>query len=1198
MTVPADENGGSGNGGISEEQQQLQAGSTPEKEVDAEKPEAIEETVKEDIDSSSGGSATSNDPATTDTSTDTTTKEATTTTPIEDKKQEEDDENKKNDEVIDAPSPPTSTPTPTNWFHACTDTASRKIARNPCIFLLASLAFSIGLSVIGFTVGDFSVAADNAGWQSRGTLIADRHTQYMLVDMHRSELFYDTGEEWENLQENVQPGWETDDSISDRRVLGDVMIEEYEYEDEDDNTIDVFSLLFSSSEDQDMISWKQLWKPNADYMTFMDASSIQQSSTSFQHEQRQLDKTSATNTTTTTSLTNSSRPIVGDGTPLLCEEEIEWYLFNESKKATKPFRLSPVWKVKSSATALSSETIRDICNAEVNTQTVLEDRGLCKINPCTPNKCYIPFSVVLYARLHFTDGMTMDCEELSEAWDENGYQQVTEERWKQCVSDIHETYTTEDTYEFPSTCPIEFHPLLVNDNFDTSGRVSYTTSVFASREDDIDAMYDIVDKFDRGGGTITGAYDTQQESFGNTYADTAVSRDMSLAVGSAIITALAIVIHTRSLFLTGLGLLQIILSFPLAYFVYVFLVGLKFFPFLNFIGVFVVFALGADDIFVAVDKWKNARLEHPTAMTEDIAAIAFPNAAEAMFLTTITTAIAFFGTAICPVAPIKMFAVFCGLLIMFDYLLNILLVFPALCIYDRKVMANTAGCCISCCDGKKSGDGDEENNNNDNDALDDDDDDARNKNDDTDDDEEKPSLIRRILLTYYKLLHTARWPLLVMCMIAFGICTYIASTLSLPTSADVRLISDKHQFEQHFLWKLELLDDVLKKSGGSLASVIWGVVPADTGDLDDPKSWSQLVLDDRFDASPEDAQIYLKDICASLFAEDFASPPESTFVCPLTEFDEWLQASSSSSSNDMQENDIYTNNCNGATSLPVDPEYFDRCIIAWSQSVGQNNILAHDGKVKIITLPFTSNARWDDPFDVLEKAWNRHEAWFGDMNINAPATVNRGYFSSNDFHWYDTNRSMLSTAYGSAAIALSAAALIIALSSRSIVLTLFCTVTITYVLTSVTACLVGLGWTLGFLESICFAILIGVSVDFVIHFTHAYANLPGDTGRSERTKFALVHMGPSILAAAVTTIASATIMLFTVIIFFQKFALILFLTVIQATIGSFVVFLTMTDTIGPNQPTYLADHLAEQLCSKGADNDNNNDESNGDTYDA
>jgi hypothetical protein len=127
-------------------------------------------------------------------------------------------------------------------------------------------------------------------------------------------------------------------------------------------------------------------------------------------------------------------------------------------------------------------------------------------------------------------------------------------------------------------------------------------------------------------------------------------------LGSAVITVVAILVHTPSPFLSVVGLLQIILSFPLAFFVYTFIGGLEFFPFLNFIGIFVVFALGADDIFVAVDKWKNARVKlGMDAETTAVAAAALPNAAGSMFLTTLTTAVAFFGTAICPVVRMTVY---------------------------------------------------------------------------------------------------------------------------------------------------------------------------------------------------------------------------------------------------------------------------------------------------------------------------------------------------------------------------------------------------------------------------------------------------------------------------------------------------------------------------------------------------------------
>ena len=72
----------------------------------------------------------------------------------------------------------------------------------------------------------------------------------------------------------------------------------------------------------------------------------------------------------------------------------------------------------------------------------------------------------------------------------------------------------------------------------------------------------------------------------------------------------------------------------------------------------------------------------------------------------------------------------------------------------------------------------------------------------------------------------------------------------------------------------------------------------------------------------------------------------------------------------------------------------------------------------------------------------------------------------------------------------------------------------------------------------------------------------------------------SILAAAFTTFAAAMVMLFTIITFFEKFAIILFLTIAQSTIGSFVVFLVMVDCIGPADPTFLMDRLLKRCYAK------------------
>lgn len=282
------------------------------------------------------------------------------------------------------------------------------------------------------------------------------------------------------------------------------------------------------------------------------------------------------------------------------------------------------------------------------------------------------------------------------------------------------------------------------------------------------------------------------------------------------------------------------------------------FPFLNFIGIFVVFALGADDVFVAVDKWKNARHELPHGTTEQVAALALPDAAYAMLLTSTTTAVAFFGTAICPVAPIVCFAVFCGLLITFDYLMNIFLVFPALCMYDKWLLNGSRNPCLNfdwCCKKKEDVDiqtcletvpSDEKSNAKDTELADtkrpnseDDEEQAtfevENKDLDSDErheelDVQKQALIHRILDGYYNILHRFRWYVLAIVFVATIICTVFAAKLTLPVSSEVAILPASNPYQMHRVWSEKLMSAVLAKGEGSEALIIWGVNPSDTGD--------------------------------------------------------------------------------------------------------------------------------------------------------------------------------------------------------------------------------------------------------------------------------------------------------------------------------------------------------------------------------
>lgn len=843
----------------------------------------------------------------------------------------------------------------------------------------------------------------------------------------------------------------------------------------------------------------------------------------------------------------------GDSEEEQCNANLFYY------KMLAEDNLFATYQAQNGKSILDADVLFQICEAETKTNDVLIKNKVCGCDG--DDSCPAPASLVWILRQEYSKS-DLSCSELMEFYTQAVQEEFTD-KLVLCTEEVLDSYdSVAKSYDAPN-CPTGFQVSMVDTEFAVDGKrqLTYSSSYFFTSAVDNEDLFEIRSDYEGTDDTVVSvAYDTLLEVQNNLYVDSVLIADMTLAMASMLITITAMAIHTKSIWLTFIGLLQIIFSVPLAYFVYYFVAGLRFFPFLNFIGIFVAAALGADYIFVTVDKWKNARLENQTGSTEDIAAIALPSAASAMLLTTSTTAVAFFATTICPVTPILAFALYCGLLILFNYIMNILILFPALCFYDIWLKKGSRNPFVNCgCCSKSIFE-------------------TRAVNDEG---EKEESFIHRVLGVFYKFLHQFRYVVLLGCLAATGVCLYIALTMKLPDNADVRLLPESSDYEQHFAWKQKILAFPLFYAGSSNGEVTWGVLPVDNGKRNDPDSLSTIVLDTSFEPSTTEAQTYLLNFCDKLFDAGVAGPLNNEYLCPVNEFDGWLRNQTASSNQD----DAYTTNCDGADSLPMAEDKFDQCIIAWSELTENQNILEKRGKVVIIQTRVLNSVGWTAPFLEMDEYWKKFEEFMESERNSAPEGVNKMFHTSGAFWWYDTNISMLQTAIGAALIAVSFSAVIVFVSSRSFVLTIFAALCITYVLAATTASLVGFGWDLGFLESICFAILIGISCDFVIHFGHAYNHLPGDASRSDRTKFAMIHMGPSILAAAFTTFSAAAVMLFCIVTFFQKFALILLMTILHATGGSFIVYLILTDCFGPSEPTKFVDSCLRKLTGKNQNED-------------
>ena len=105
----------------------------------------------------------------------------------------------------------------------------------------------------------------------------------------------------------------------------------------------------------------------------------------------------------------------------------------------------------------------------------------------------------------------------------------------------------------------------------------------------------------------------------------------------------------------------------------------------------------------------------------------------------------------------------------------------------------------------------------------------------------------------------------------------------------------------------------------------------------------------------------------------------------------------------------------------------------------------------------------------------------------------------------------------------------------------------------------------------------------MIHLSNSYCQLSGHCSKEERTRYALMSMGPSILGAALTTFTVAFMMLFCEVIFFVKFAQMLIVTILYALVGACAFYVVIVDIAGPAEPTQTVDRILSCVSNKRRD---------------
>ncbi|QDZ19396.1 SSD domain-containing protein [Chloropicon primus] len=920
----------------------------------------------------------------------------------------------------------------------------RFLARRPCLVMVLSLLFALGLSAVGMIVGEFEISADNDGWNSRNTPVADKQAQ----DSARLNL------------------------------------------------------------------WARLNGEEEDY-----------------RRRRHL-------------LQESSHEFNAHGDQAFHGEN---HLLSLYKGKGKDFNL------------LNMQSLKEVCEYEAEVFRVQEESDVCRRArddeswPIIAGECFHPISFVTliredlilkkYTHLNYPGKKPwFTCDTLFSEYTAT---------W---LGELVELYVSEAKVG-PSVIPEHYFASLTGKDIVNDGRHSTNLlrTVFPMREGSLDAVYALHKSGKlKGNGDYSFdlAYDVGDAELTDLLIDDVLSEDMIMACAATAIILFLIWFHTRSVFMAFVGVIQVALSFPSAYFAYKLLLGFSFFPFLNFLAMFVVMGIGADDIFVLFDKFEQAAQSMPGASAYDLACVAIPQASYAMLLTSLTTAGAFFSTAITPVAPIRMFAVFLGMMTVFDYLFVIIICAPALVLQIRWVQAIKAkGAHVGryfklslldfsqACSRK----------------------DKKHK---------KETMTQKILVQCAKGTTALRYFLVPGLLALFIYFTLVSLDIPMPQTSEVQLFPDNHIFTKWTKWKNDLY--VGDGEETSWVRVIFGLKPGDTGNENDPTSKSKIILDPTFDITQPAVQTWMLEFCQDIKQQTFTTDRGDCF---MDGFDQWLKGryNPATSKYDL--------------SLPLPSDQFNYWFLEWRSQ--RDHRRKHIGiaseiersyhpesgqgappppgqeQVEFLVMNIEATVKWNDPYNKLKSQFYEWSEYIDKKRLEAPqGTSDSFFFISEDFHWWDTNRQMKNSAYLSALLSVAMATVIIFVSNGNVLLTLYSVISIFCILVTVAATTVAMGWSLGFLEAICFAILVGLSCDFIVHIAHAYKESKEET-RREKTLDAIWAMGPPVLYAAVSTSLAGALLFNCTILFYTKFGAVLLFTMAYSFLMIFVFLAPLLVLAGP-----------------------------------
>ena len=622
------------------------------------------------------------------------------------------------------------------------------------------------------------------------------------------------------------------------------------------------------------------------------------------------------------------------------------------------------------------------------------------------------------------------------------------------------------------------------------------------------------------------------------YLDEARKSDIELAAYS-ILVVVAYLAVKKGLFLALIGILEIVLSLPLALSIWYYAFGRKFITMLMMISIFLILGIGADDIFVLTDSWElSAAQPAPIAESKLLRFCwAYRRAANAMTVTSFTTCMAFMAAAWAPVPAISAFGQFAAFAVLFDFILVITLFASAMMIHDKYFTWGKKGT--------------------------------------SKDVSRAPSWDVRLLEGAAQML--GKLPKLQYAILAiFGLIALSSVYLTIQHLPAAESFPDQWPANSPLVRYNRIHQDGFQQLSGDgfvQFHVVWGMdhnAPIDRGD-EDPLTDAEnrggtAVYDTKWqtDAMNKDMQVQMVKVCNNIYKFNAPSVEGgkliavSPAVCLPHAHQQWCVANNIPWPAITGE-DLYQQlNSKSWTSLGFSARSRHG---GYSFHIDENDM--HYLKAAWVSFDSTLVRLGDSqtfPNDVMKRHDSDWKAFLGAQDVQAWHTsevLSHFVFVTT---LSDSARSGIILSLG-----ITFAALII--STANMLVSVIAMSSIVGSMLTCFAAMALLGWEVSVIESICMIIVVGMAVDYAVHVMHTYSE-SSYVGRFGKAKQALTEMAPSVVGGAITTVGASLPLLFANMQFFNVFGHFMLILTGCSIAWSIFYLVPLAMCVGPQQGEY------------------------------